>query len=432
VSASLLWNPAALSRMSCMEVGLHDDHGLADIVQEIAIFGMPLGKVQDCDEKVCKGGSLGGIAAEFNYVDYGSIPGATAAGDPTTYYGAQEYSGSAGWGVELLPSLSVGGALKANLSKVDNQGYQAYAADLGLLWNIAPALDLGLTYNNINLGDKVGGNTPASGWRVGAGWTVKPHWILAASGELQNNGITDGVNRMQFGTEYLIGNLQEKSSVLALRAGYYVDYPNPQLNGFTNLTLGLGYTITRSFIVDYAMVPNGILGVQNRVSLTFKFGCPKKPQVIARAYPAAAPAAATVVAAPEPMPEPIVASLPIVLKSILLEDSHFDFDKSTLRPEGMKALRENVQLLKDNPEAQVRVAGYTSMMGTAEYNQKLSERRAASVENFLITYGGIAPSRISTIGYGATNPATYEATPGKARSAAAKSNMRVLFEITIK
>ena len=130
--------------------------------------------------------------------------------------------------------------------------------------------------------------------------------------------------------------------------------------------------------------------------------------------------------------EPITASQPIVLKSILLEDSHFDFDKSTLRPEGMAALRENIQLLKDNPQTQVRVAGYTSMMGTAEYNQKLSERRAASVENFLIKDGGIAPGRITTIGYGATNPATYEPKPSNANSDAAKSNMRVLFELTVK
>jgi len=267
---------------------------------------------------------------------------------------------------------------------------------------------------------------------------VNPHWLLAASGELQDNGMTNGVNRVQFGTEYLIGNVKEKSNILALRAGYYVDYPNPQLTGFSNLTLGIGYTITRSFIVDYAMVPNGYLGIQNRVSLTFKFGCPEKPKVIARSYPAAAPvvaaAAAVAAEAPAPIPvqEPIVASQPIVLKSILLEDSHFDFDKSTLRPEGMAALRDNVQLLKDNPKAEVRVAGYTSMMGTAEYNQKLSERRASAVEDYLIKEGGIAPSRISTIGYGAKYPAEYEATPGKAHTTAAKSNMRVLFEITVK
>jgi outer membrane protein OmpA-like peptidoglycan-associated protein len=133
-----------------------------------------------------------------------------------------------------------------------------------------------------------------------------------------------------------------------------------------------------------------------------------------------------------PARSPIVASQPIVLKSILLEDSHFDFDKSALRPEGMQALRENVQLLKDNPKALVRVAGYTSMMGTTEYNQKLSERRAAAVEDYLITEGGITPRRITTIGYGAKYPATYEAKPDKHNSAAAKSNMRVLFEITVK
>jgi len=282
-SASLLWNPAALSRMNCREIGLHDDQGLAGILQGIAIFGMPLGEVKDCNEKECKGGSLGGIAAEFGYVNYGSISGTDALGNQTGNYSAGEYSGSVGWGMELLPGLSAGADLKTNWSNVANQGYQAYAADLGLLYNIIPALDLGLAYSNINLGNKVGGNPLTAGWRVGAGWTVNPRWILAVSGELQNNG----ENRIQFGTEYLIGNLKKRSNVLALRAGYDVNYPDPQLSGLTGLTLGLGYTITRSLVLDYAMSTSGDLGISNRFSLTFKFDCPKKSRVIARSYPAA-------------------------------------------------------------------------------------------------------------------------------------------------
>jgi outer membrane protein OmpA-like peptidoglycan-associated protein len=440
-SASLLWNPAGLSRMSCKEVGLHDDQGLAGTLQEIAIFGMPLGAAKECNDRDCQGGSLGGIAASFDYVNYGSINGADTLGNQTGNYSAAEYAGSVGWGLEVLPSLSAGVGLKTNWSNIGDQGYQTYAADLGLLWNIIPAVDLGLTYDNINLGRKVGGNLLTEGWRVGAGWTVNPHWLLAAAGELQNNGMTNGMNRIQLGTEYLIGNLQEKNNILALRAGYDLNYPNPQLSGLTGLTLGLGYTITRALVLDYAMTTYGDLGISNRVSLTFKFACQRKSQVIAKSYPAAPAAAAPApIPAPAPAPAPapmpaaelIVAAQPIVLKSILLEDSHFDFDKSTLKPEGMAALRENVQLLKDNPNTLVRVAGYTSMMGTAEYNQRLSERRAAAVENFLVTEGGIAPGRITTIGFGATEPATYEVSPGIANSAAAKSNMRVLFEITVK
>jgi len=117
---------------------------------------------------------------------------------------------------------------------------------------------------------------------------------------------------------------------------------------------------------------------------------------------------------------------------LAFEDVHFDFDKSTLKPEAQTILKRNIQLLKDNPKAKLRIAGYTSASGTHAYNQKLSERRANAVQAYLINEGVIAPDRLSTIGYGETNPAMYEAAPKEIYSKAAKANMRVLFEITVK
>jgi OOP family OmpA-OmpF porin len=61
----------------------------------------------------------------------------------------------------------------------------------------------------------------------------------------------------------------------------------------------------------------------------------------------------------------------------------------------------------------------------------LSERRASAVREYLVNEGVIAPDRLSTIGYGETNPAVYEAAPKELYSAAAKANMRVLFEIVV-
>jgi outer membrane protein OmpA-like peptidoglycan-associated protein len=116
---------------------------------------------------------------------------------------------------------------------------------------------------------------------------------------------------------------------------------------------------------------------------------------------------------------------------VALEDIHFDFDKSTLTPEAQAILKRNIQMLKDNPRAKVRIAGYTSASGTEAYNQKLSERRATAVQEYLINEGIIAPERLSTIGYGETDPAMYEAAPKQLYSKAAKANMRVLFEIVV-
>jgi len=414
-SASLLWNPAGLSRMDCTEVGLHHNTGLGDTLQEVAIFGIPLGPVKPLDpaNKECRGGALGGLAASFGYVDYGSFSGRNDLGVQTVNYHARDYSGSLGWGIGLLRGFSGGIVLKGNQSEFPDKTYSAYTTDVGFLWTVLPALDLGVAYSNISLGSNIG--KIASGLRLGAAWTVDKHWLLAASGELQNNAM----NRLQLGTEYLIGNTEQKSNILALRAGYQANYPNPQLSGLTGLTMGLGYTFSRSMVLDYAMVPAGELGASHRLSLTIKFDCPKKKK-----RPVVVVAVAVLAPKPASAPQAKVIVPAIVAKEVILEDSYFDFDSSALRPEGMEAMRENVQLLKDNPDTTVSVAGYTSRRGTEEYNQKLSERRAVAVADFLVKEG-IAPDRITTIGYGETRPVEFEATNEK-DTPAAQANKRVI------
>ena len=122
----------------------------------------------------------------------------------------------------------------------------------------------------------------------------------------------------------------------------------------------------------------------------------------------------------------------IVNKFVMLEDTHFEFNKANLTDSGKQMLDQNIQIMKDNPELKVRIAGFTSAAGSAKYNQGLSERRAASVRTYLIDAGSVAPERLDTIGYGATRPAMVESLPSDLDSAAAKANMRVLFEVVVK
>lgn len=126
----------------------------------------------------------------------------------------------------------------------------------------------------------------------------------------------------------------------------------------------------------------------------------------------------------------VVAAEPKVI-ILAFEDVHFDFDKSTLTPEAQTILKRNIQLLKDNPKAKVRIAGYTSASGTEAYNMKLSEQRAKAVQKYLLDEGIITQDRLSTISYGEANPAMYEAAPKELYSKAAHANMRVLFEIIV-
>jgi len=116
---------------------------------------------------------------------------------------------------------------------------------------------------------------------------------------------------------------------------------------------------------------------------------------------------------------------------LAFEDIHFDFDKSTLKPEAQTILKRNIEVLRENPRVQVRIAGYASASGTDAYNQKLSERRANAVKGYLIKEGLISSDRLSMIGYGERNPAMHEAAPKNLYSDAAKANMRVLFEIVM-
>jgi len=267
-SASLLWNPAGLGTMDSKEVGLHHNSGLGGTVQEILVLGTPLGPV----DAAGKGGSFGGLAASLGYVSYGSFAGADELGQRTGSYNSGDLSGSLGWGMQLVPGFSGGAAIKGNRSNFGSKVYQTYSADLGVLVRVLPSLNLGVGYSNLQFGGAIAGAPLAAGWRLGAGWNATKHWLVAASGELQEKAM----KRFQMGTEVLLGDVEKNSNVLALRGGYQMSFPNRELGGLAGLTMGVGYTLTRSIILDYAMLPSGELGSSHRLSATFKFNSPAK------------------------------------------------------------------------------------------------------------------------------------------------------------
>lgn len=112
-----------------------------------------------------------------------------------------------------------------------------------------------------------------------------------------------------------------------------------------------------------------------------------------------------------------------------LENSHFDFNSTAISENGKTILNLNITTLKASPDMKLRIAGYASAAGTEEYNQDLSERRAAAVKEYLVTVGGIDGNRLSTIGYGESSPAKHEVNPSEKLSAEALANMRVVIEI---
>jgi len=88
----------------------------------------------------------------------------------------------------------------------------------------------------------------------------------------------------------------------------------------------------------------------------------------------------------------------------VIDSQWFDYDKSTLKPEYYPGLDEVVSVLKANPDASVAIIGNTCDIGPESYNQKLSERRAKVVFDYIVKKG-IEPQRLSWKGYGEKQPA---------------------------
>ncbi|QHM70521.1 porin OmpA [Mixta intestinalis] len=107
--------------------------------------------------------------------------------------------------------------------------------------------------------------------------------------------------------------------------------------------------------------------------------------------------------APTPAPAPVVETKHFTLKSDVL----FNFNKATLKGEGQQALDQLYSQLSsmDPKDGSVIVLGYTDRIGSDQYNQKLSEKRAQSVVDYLVSKG-IPSNKISARGMGESNPVT--------------------------
>lgn len=120
--------------------------------------------------------------------------------------------------------------------------------------------------------------------------------------------------------------------------------------------------------------------------------------------PAAAPAPAPA-PAPAAAPVPAPAPKPVPQKMTLGAEALFDFDKSVLRPEG-KAKLDDIASKVGSIKLEVIIAvGHADRFGADAYNQKLSERRAEAVKDYLIAKG-VEANRIYTEGKGSKQPVT--------------------------
>ncbi len=101
---------------------------------------------------------------------------------------------------------------------------------------------------------------------------------------------------------------------------------------------------------------------------------------------------------PPPAPAPDPCSGVIRLRGV-----NFDFDRDTLRPESFPILNRAAERLRQCGSERLQVEGHTDSIGSDAYNQDLSERRARTVRDYLVSRG-VAGSRITSAGFGESRP----------------------------
>ena len=145
-------------------------------------------------------------------------------------------------------------------------------------------------------------------------------------------------------------------------------------------------------------------------------GCGKTPPPAAPPPP---PAPTPPPPAPTPEPTPIpqpseydrikAMSIDDIERLKLLEEIHFDFDKSDIREGDRAILEKNAATLKKFDYLKVTIEGHCDERGTVEYNLALGERRAAAAHEYLISLG-VPAERLKTVSYGKEVPLCREST----------------------
>jgi outer membrane protein OmpA-like peptidoglycan-associated protein len=88
---------------------------------------------------------------------------------------------------------------------------------------------------------------------------------------------------------------------------------------------------------------------------------------------------------------------------IILRNIFFDFDKATLKKESTTELKKLLAIMNDVPNLKIEISGHTDSKGSADYNKKLSERRAKAVVDYLVAKG-VSSDRLRYAGYGMDRP----------------------------
>ena len=290
----------------------------------------------------------------------------------------------------------------------------AQTADYNPSWYIAPSVNVLDPDAGFGVSDRGEGAGIRFGKPISESWDIQLGTTYARSHE---DGVHYQQNLLGVDALYMLSRSSFRPFLL-VGAGYQEDRlatPFGKTSGYApyvNAGLGAQLSLNDQWSLqadlrrvhgylrdtDFAISRNS----NNYLSVGFTYAFDKPAQPAVAVAPAPEPAPVVVVEtprAPAPPPPPAPRFEKISLSSTEL----FAFDKSDLRLPQPKlddiaaALNNNTQI--DN----VVISGYTDRIGSDKYNQKLSERRASAVKDYLVSKG-ISANRLSAVGKGKANP----------------------------
>ncbi len=272
--------------------------------------------------------------------------------------------------------------------------------DLSRNWGIEAAGDYIATKSDADLGDAVvyGGRLEALYYYTPDEKLV-PYFAVGAGGRSLKYDDFSDLDRGHFLVDWGLGAKYSLSDNLALRAD----------------------------IRHMILINDTIQNLEATVGLSYLIGGAKPAPVVEETAPVIEPApmpAPVVEPTPAPVPVPVVpVPAPTVMEKQIMEkgratlDVKFKTNKADIQPQYHAELAEFATVMKRHPDLKVAIEGHTDNVGSAPFNQKLSQRRAESVKRYMTEKFGIEASRLKAVGYGLSKPIASNATAaGRAKN----------------